>query len=62
MKGKFNFVNIAGNAFTEIPNDKLHVIEFDNSRGHRAITGAMSTDREIQIAHLHLLEMMPHHG
>ena len=30
MKCKFNFVNIVGNAFTEIPNDTLHVIEFDD--------------------------------
>jgi hypothetical protein len=29
MKHKFNFVNIAGNAFTEIPKDTLHVIKFD---------------------------------
>ncbi len=29
MKCKFNFVNIMGNAFTEIPYDTLHVIEFD---------------------------------
>ena len=29
MKCKFNFVNIAGNAFTEIPHDTLHVIEPD---------------------------------
>jgi hypothetical protein len=29
MKQKFNFVNIAGNAFTEINNDTLHVIKFD---------------------------------
>ncbi len=30
MKRKFNFVNIAGNAFTEITVDTLHVIEFNN--------------------------------
>jgi hypothetical protein len=29
-KRKFNFDNIAGNAFTEMPNNTLHVIEFDN--------------------------------
>ena len=29
MKQKFNFVNIAGNAFTEIPHTALHVIEPD---------------------------------
>ncbi len=29
MKRKFNFVNIAGNAFTEIPADSLHIIEPD---------------------------------
>ncbi len=29
MKGKFNFVNITENAFTEIPDDTLHVIKFD---------------------------------
>ncbi len=29
MKRKFNFVNIAGNAFTEIPADSLHIIELD---------------------------------
>ena len=29
MKRKFNFVNIAGNAFTEIPHTALHVIEPD---------------------------------
>ena len=27
MKRIFNFVNIAGNAFTEIPNAELHIIE-----------------------------------
>ena len=27
MKRKFNFVNITGNAFTEIPVDSLHIIE-----------------------------------
>ncbi len=27
MKRKFNFINIAGNAFTEIPADSLHIIE-----------------------------------
>jgi hypothetical protein len=27
MKRKFNFVNIAGNAFTEIPHTELHIIE-----------------------------------
>jgi hypothetical protein len=27
MKRKFNFVNIAGNAFTEIPHSTLHIIE-----------------------------------
>ena len=26
MKRKFNFVNIAGNAFTNIPGDTLHII------------------------------------
>jgi hypothetical protein len=30
MKRKFNLVNIAGNAFKELPNDTLHVIEFDD--------------------------------
>jgi hypothetical protein len=30
MKRKFNFVNIAGNAFTEIPADSLHIIEPDD--------------------------------
>jgi hypothetical protein len=30
MKWKFNFVNIAGNAFTEIPDDTLHVIDPDD--------------------------------
>ena len=29
MKCKFNFVNIAGNAFTNIPDDTLHIIEND---------------------------------
>jgi hypothetical protein len=29
MKQKFDFVNIAGNAFTEIPVDTLHIIEPD---------------------------------
>jgi hypothetical protein len=29
MKRKFHFVNIAGNAFTEIPHTELHVIESD---------------------------------
>jgi hypothetical protein len=29
MKRKFNFVNIAGNAFTDINEDTLHIIEFD---------------------------------
>jgi hypothetical protein len=29
MKRKFNFVNIAGNAFTQINNKTLHMIEFD---------------------------------
>jgi hypothetical protein len=29
MKQKFNFVNIAGNAFTEIPADSLHIIKPD---------------------------------
>ena len=29
MKQKFNFVNIAGNAFTEIPHTALHIIEPD---------------------------------
>ncbi len=29
MKQKFNFVNITGNAFTEIPDDTLHAIKFD---------------------------------
>ncbi len=29
MKQKFNFVNIAGNAFTELNKDTLHIIEFD---------------------------------
>ena len=29
MKRKFNFINIAGNAFTEIPADSLHIIEPD---------------------------------
>ena len=29
MKHKFNFVNIAGNAFTDIPDDTLHNIEND---------------------------------
>jgi hypothetical protein len=29
MKRKFKFVNIAGNAFTEIPHTELHVIESD---------------------------------
>ncbi len=28
-KQKFNFVNIAGNAFTKINNETLHVIKFD---------------------------------
>ncbi len=30
MKRKFNFVNIAGNAFTEIPADSLHIINPDD--------------------------------
>jgi hypothetical protein len=30
MKRKFNFVNIAGNVFTEIPADSLHIIEPDD--------------------------------
>jgi hypothetical protein len=30
MKRKFNFLNIAGNAFTEIPADSLHIIEPDD--------------------------------
>ncbi len=29
MKPKFNFVSIAEKAFTEINNNTLHVIEFD---------------------------------
>ncbi len=29
MKRKFNFVNIAGNAFTEIPAESLHIIKPD---------------------------------
>ena len=29
MKQKVNFVNIAGNAFTDINEDTLHIIEFD---------------------------------
>jgi hypothetical protein len=29
MKQIFNFVNIAGNAFTKINNETLHVIKFD---------------------------------
>jgi hypothetical protein len=29
MKQKFNFINIAGNAFTKINNKTLHVIDFD---------------------------------
>ncbi len=29
MKQKFNFVNIAGNAFTDINEDTLHIIEFN---------------------------------
>ncbi len=29
MKRKFNFINIAGNAFTDIPDDALHIIEND---------------------------------
>ncbi len=29
MKQKFNFVNITGNAFTEINDNTLHVIKFD---------------------------------
>ncbi len=29
MKRKFNFINIAGNAFTELNKDTLHIIEFD---------------------------------
>ncbi len=29
MKRKFNFINIAGNAFTEINEDTLHVIKFN---------------------------------
>ena len=29
MKQKFNFVNIAGNAFTEIDSDNLHIVEFE---------------------------------
>ncbi len=29
MKQKFNFVNIARNAFTELNKDTLHIIEFD---------------------------------
>jgi hypothetical protein len=29
MKRKFTFVNIAGNAFTEIDSDALHIVEFE---------------------------------
>jgi hypothetical protein len=29
MKRKFNFVNIAGNAFTKIDSDALHIVEFE---------------------------------
>jgi hypothetical protein len=29
MKRKFNFVNIAGNAFPEIDSDALHTVEFE---------------------------------
>ncbi len=29
MKRKFNFVNIAGNPFTELNKDTLHIIKFD---------------------------------
>jgi hypothetical protein len=29
MKRKFNFVNIAGNAFTEINSDAMHIVEFE---------------------------------
>jgi hypothetical protein len=30
MKRKFNFVNIAGNAFTEIPRYSLHIIKLED--------------------------------
>ena len=30
MKRKFNFVNIVGNAFSEIPADSLHIVEPDD--------------------------------
>jgi hypothetical protein len=30
MKRKFNFVNIAGNAFSEIPAESFHIIEPDD--------------------------------
>jgi len=30
MKRKFNFVNIAGNAFTDIPDDDLHIVDPDD--------------------------------
>jgi hypothetical protein len=30
MKRKFNYVNIAGNAFTKIDSDALHIIEFND--------------------------------
>ncbi len=30
MKCKFNFVNIVGNVFTDIPNEDLHIIEPDD--------------------------------
>ncbi len=32
MKRKFNYVNIAGNAFTEIDSDALHIIKFNNGK------------------------------
>jgi len=30
MKRKFNFVNIAGNTFTNIPDETLHIVEPDS--------------------------------
>jgi hypothetical protein len=39
MKRKFNFVNIAGNAFTDIPDDTLHIIENDYRTTRQQLKG-----------------------
>jgi hypothetical protein len=43
MKRKFNFINITGNAFTEIPHTDLHVIEPDAERRNTETQGTSQT-------------------